>query len=131
MKSTLLSLISALILLFSSAFSALAEEYQTTTVKGTECYIYYVKQGEGFYSLNKKFGVTRDEVVKFNPSAKNGLNRGQKLYIPIPENAKPDASAASSTVHTVKQGESLYSISKQYNTTVSELWCSTACRHRL
>ena len=121
MKSTLLSLISALILLFSSAFSALAEEYQTTTVKGTECYIYYVKQGEGFYSLNKKFGVTRDEVVKFNPSAKNGLNRGQKLYIPIPENAKPDASAASSTVHTVKQGESLYSISKQYNTTVSDI----------
>lgn len=121
MKSTLLSLISALILLFSSAFSALDEEYQTTTVKGTECYIYYVKQGEGFYSLNKKFGVTRDEVVKFNPSAKNGLNRGQKLYIPIPENAKPDASAASSTVHTVKQGESLYSISKQYNTTVSDI----------
>lgn len=121
MKSTLLSLISALILLFSSAFSALAEEYQTTTVKGTECYIYYVKQGEGFYSLNKKFGVTRDEVVKFNPSAKNGLNRGQKLYIPIPENAKPDASAASSTAHTVKQGESLYSISKQYNTTVSDI----------
>lgn len=121
MKYTLLSLISALILLFSSAFSALAEEYQTTTVKGTECYIYYVKQGEGFYSLNKKFGVTRDEVVKFNPSAKNGLNRGQKLYIPIPENAKPDASAASSTVHTVKQGESLYSISKQYNTTVSDI----------
>lgn len=121
MKSTLLSLISALILLFSSAFSALAEEYQTTTVKGTECYIYYVKQGEGFYSLNKKFGVTRDEVVKFNPSAKNGLNRGQKLYIPIPENTKPDASAASSTVHTVKQGESLYSISKQYNTTVSDI----------
>lgn len=121
MKSTLLSLISALILLFSSAFSALAEEYQTTTVKGTECYIYYVKQGEGFYSLNKKFGVTRDEVVKFNPSAKNGLNRGQKLYIPIPENAKPDASAVSSTVHTVKQGESLYSISKQYNTTVSDI----------
>lgn len=121
MKSTLLSLISALILLFSSAFSALAEEYQTTTVKGTECYIYYVKQGEGFYSLNKKFGVTRDEVVKFNPSAKNGLSRGQKLYIPIPENAKPDASAASSTVHTVKQGESLYSISKQYNTTVSDI----------
>ena len=121
MKSTLLSLISALILLFSSAFSALAEEYQTTTVKGTECYIYYVKQGEGFYSLNKKFGVTRDEVVKFNPSAKNGLNRGQKLYIPIPENAKSDASAASSTVHTVKQGESLYSISKQYNTTVSDI----------
>lgn len=121
MKSTLFSLISALILLFSSAFSALAEEYQTTTVKGTECYIYYVKQGEGFYSLNKKFGVTRDEVVKFNPSAKNGLNRGQKLYIPIPENAKPDASAASSTVHTVKQGESLYSISKQYNTTVSDI----------
>ena len=121
MKSTLLSLISALILLFSSAFSALAEEYQTTTVKGTECYIYYVKQGEGFYSLNKKFGVTRDEVVKFNPSAKNGLNRGQKLYIPRPEKAKPDASAASSTVHTVKQGESLYSISKQYNTTVSDI----------
>ena len=121
MKYTLLSLISALILLFSSAFSALAEEYQTTTVKGTECYIYYVKQGEGFYSLNKKFGVTRDEVVKFNPSAKNGLNRGQKLYIPIPENAKSDASAASSTVHTVKQGESLYSISKQYNTTVSDI----------
>lgn len=121
MKSTLLSLIAAIVMLLSSLVPVRAEEYKTTTVKGTECYIYYVKQGEGFYSLNKKFGVTRDEVVKFNPSAKNGLNRGQKLYIPIPENAKPDASAASSTVHTVKQGESLYSISKQYNTTVSDI----------
>lgn len=97
-----------------------AEEYKTATVKGTECYIYYVKQGEGFYSLNRKFGVTRDDVVKLNPSARNGLNRGQKLYIPIPEKAEVNTSPDVAT-HIVKQGESLYAISRQYDTTVAEI----------
>lgn len=121
MKSTFLSFAAIIVMMLLSTASVSAEEYKTKNINGTECYIYYVKQGEGFYSLNRKFGVTRDEVVKLNPSAKNGLNRGQKLYIPIPANTKETASGSVPATHTVKQGESLYSISRQYNTTVNEI----------
>lgn len=121
MKSTIISIFAAVAIFIAAPFQISAEEYKTATVKGTECYIYYVKQGEGFYSLNKKFGVTRDEVVKYNPTARNGLNRGQKLYIPVPVNGNDVTASSASNTHVVKQGESLYSISKMYNTSVNEL----------
>ena len=120
MKQTALTIIAAIAMMLAATAVSRAEEYKTATVKGTECYIYYVKQGEGFYSLNRKFGVTRDDVVKLNPSARNGLNRGQKLYIPIPEKAEVNTSPDVAT-HIVKQGESLYAISRQYDTTVAEI----------
>lgn len=115
------------------ASAALAENYKTATVKGKECYIYYVKQGEGFYSISRKFGVTRDEIVKYNTSAKSGLNKGQKLFIPINnKNSKSPAvkeevnevqpeQIKAPALHVVKPGENLYFISKKYNTSVSEI----------
>ena len=99
------------------------DNYKKTTINGTECYIYYVQPGEGFYSISKKFATTRDEVVKFNPDAKNGLNKGQQLYIPISNTAKSsDGKTVEEPIrHIVKKGESLYSISKQHNISINEI----------
>ena len=110
-------------ILFISIYSYGTNSYKKTTINGTECYIYYVQPGEGFYSIGKKFGATRDEVVKFNPETKNGLNKGQKLYIPISSSTESNGSKGveEPIKHVVKQGESLYSISKQYNISINEI----------
>lgn len=99
------------------------EGYKKTIINGTECYIYYVQPGEGFYSIGRKFGVTRDEVVKFNPTTKNGLNKGAKLYIPTITQTNSDSSQSGvlPTTHIVKAGESLYAISKRYNISINEI----------
>ena len=110
-------------IIFVSIYSYGTNSYKKTTINGTECYIYYVQPGEGFYSIGKKFGATRDEVVKFNPETKNGLNKGQKLYIPISNTTESNESKGveEPIKHVVKQGESLYAISKQYNISINEI----------
>ena len=110
-------------ILFACINSYGTNVYKKTTINGTECYIYYVQPGEGFYSIGKKFGATRDEVVKFNPTTKNGLNKGQKLYIPVSSSTdgNEEKGVNEPIKHVVKQGESLYSISKQYNISINEI----------
>ena len=109
--------------LFISINAFSTNGYKKTTINGTECYIYYVQPGEGFYSISKKFATTRDDVVKFNPETKNGLNKGQKLYIPISNTTEGSngKTVEEPIRHIVKQGESLYSISKQYNISINEI----------
>jgi LysM repeat protein len=45
-------------------------------------YIYKVEKGETLYSLCRKFGVTREELLEFNPDLKDGLKNKMKLWIP-------------------------------------------------
>ena len=110
-------------ILFVSINSFGTNDYKKTTINGTECYIYNVQPGEGFYSISKKFATTRDDIVKFNPEAKNGLNKGQQLYIPISSKAEGNdgVTVEEPIRHIVKHGESLYGISKQYNISINEI----------
>ncbi len=117
-----ISAITIFLLLINIGINA-TNGYEKTVINGTECYIYYVQPGEGFYSIGKKFGVTRDDVVKFNPETKNGLNKGQKLYIPalIQSNNKNGQGSVTTATHIVQAGESLYAISKKYNISINEV----------
>lgn len=73
-------------LLFCFAFtfllSAQTENLQTKVIDGKEFYIYKVKPSEGFYILSHKFGISQEEIIRYNPAAKNGLKKGQLLMIP-------------------------------------------------
>ena len=121
----LFSKISALITLFllicSNSFGI--EDYKKTTINNTECYIYEVQPGEGFFSIDKKFGVSRDELVKFNPEIKNGLKKGQTLYIPTSDNNTNEKVETNSkpVSHIVQPGETLYSISKKYEVSINDI----------
>lgn len=72
------------------------------TINGTDYYYYEVKPKESIYSLVRKIGVSRDDIMRFNPSAIDGLRANQVLLFPVsefagnerrevcPENAVPD-----------------------------------------
>ena len=44
--------------------------------------LYYIEKGEGFYSLERKFGLSRSDIVKLNPAVKDGLKSDAQLWIP-------------------------------------------------
>lgn len=106
---------------------ALALVAQTTdlprkTLNGKEYYVYKVSKGEGFYNITKKFDISQEDIIKYNPSAKSGLKRGQVLFIPVDKNATSEAGSRTEPFeHTIKRGESLYAISKMYGVSIDEI----------
>ena len=87
-----------------------------------------VEQGETLYGLAKRYGVTVDELITANPGSEKGIKTGQKLNIPktstvassrniaSPQVAVPQVSEP--IIHTLQAGEDIYTVAKQYNTSI-------------
>lgn len=43
---------------------------------------YTVEPAEGFYRLEQKFGLTKAEIIRYNPQVVNGLKKGMILKLP-------------------------------------------------
>ena len=93
-----------------------------TTVAGHEFYYYETRAGESIYDIAAKLGVTKDDIIKNNPDAADGIDPGMRLYFPVDGKtvAAPQATVAQ-TIHVVEQGETLYGLAKRYRVTVDEL----------
>lgn len=118
---------------------------QTNTVKHT------VADGESLYSISKKYNTSVATLIDLNPQVDEGIKTGMVLNVPqaaespkteIKEVEKPktetivektetektqetsnsiNATTQEYEYHTVAEGETYYSISKKYKTTVSAL----------
>ncbi|MBQ1738022.1 MAG: LysM peptidoglycan-binding domain-containing protein [Muribaculaceae bacterium] len=98
-----------------------------------------VEQGETLYGLAKRYGVTVDDFIAINPGAEKGLKVGQKLNIPQAASKTVDAATnqqvanafnhssnnivvspqnAETVFHQLKEGENIYSLAKQYNSSI-------------
>ena len=84
------------------------EEQQTT-----EYISYTVKKGDTLYSIARTYGVSVNDIMKFNNLNSNLLSIGQNINIPISE--------VITNTYIVKKGDSLYSIARTYNTTVDNI----------
>lgn len=93
---------------------------------------YTVKKGETIYGISKSHGVSIEELLKYNPSARDGLKAGDVLTLPVGDDSPADtaeegmtkkelAAAKKKTYHTIAKGQSLYSIAKSYGLTLDEL----------
>ncbi len=78
-----------------------------------------VEKGEGLYAISRRYNVGVDAINKANPEAKDGLKLGQILLIPT--SLKKEQAKEEVILHTVKSGETLYAISKQYNVSVDQI----------
>ena len=76
---------------------------------------YTVKKGDTLYTLANKFNTSVDNLKSINNLTTDSLSIGQILKIPA--NNMED----SNNSYIVKSGDTLYSIAKQYNTSVSDL----------
>jgi len=96
---------------------------------GKNYYEYVVRRGETIYSITHQFEIDKELFLQCNPNvAADGLKADQPVYLPV--EAVPEKKAtpmqvenitATGSTHLVKKGETLYGISKRYNTTVEKL----------
>lgn len=93
-----------------------------TTIGGNKYYYYETQSGESIYDIAARLGVTKDDIIKNNPDAADGIVPGMRLYFPVDGKAAPaPATSSSNTIHVVEQGETLYGLAKRYGVTVEEL----------
>ena len=117
------SYIAILFSLFTMMAIAQSLPYPKVTVNGQEFYQYEVKPGEGLFSVSRTFSMPVDQILKHNPTAKDGLMNGQKLIIPIlQQDEKPVMDQNSVFYHTIERGETVYSLAAMYNTTEAEIY---------
>ena len=57
-----------------------SEQYE---VLKQEVLLHQVQKKETFYALQKKYGVTKKELIRLNPVLKEGLKDGQLIQIPV------------------------------------------------
>lgn len=77
---------------------------------------YTVKKGDTLYSIANMYGLTVNELKKLNNLTSDNLSIGQSLII-----EKLPSPSTDVNTYVVKSGDTLYSIAKKYNTTVSNL----------
>ncbi|MES2862979.1 MAG: LysM peptidoglycan-binding domain-containing protein [Bacteroidota bacterium] len=94
-------------------------------------YEYEVQQGETLYAISKKLGISVDEMIKNNPTSKDGVASGQQLtYFASKKFVSSTAQVVKNDVvvkkeianlHTIQAEETKYSVSKKYGISIPEL----------
>jgi len=77
--------------------------------------VYTVKSGDTLYSIAREYDVSVNELISYNNLSSSNLSINQQILIPKEEEVDL------SNTYTVKSGDTLYSIARNYNTTVNEL----------
>ncbi|MBC7329877.1 LysM peptidoglycan-binding domain-containing protein [bacterium] len=94
--------------------------------------VYEVKEGDSLWSISRKFGVSIEEIAKFNNiKIEKTLQIGEKLRIPQKEGSNTNAittngeqkvkSLAGTGVYEIKEGDSLWTIGKKFGVSPEEI----------
>lgn len=91
-------------------------------IEGKRFYVHKVEAGNTLWGLQQMYGVKADKIMEANPVLSEGLKTGQTILIPIEEETasvpKPELETSD---YKVRRGETLYGLSRKFNTTVDEL----------
>lgn len=79
-KRTIISFAGALLLLNGNALNL-----PTKAIGNRQYYYYTVGAHETVYGVSRKLGISREDIVRNNPAAADGLRNGTVLYFPVEE----------------------------------------------
>ncbi|HEY1046303.1 MAG TPA: LysM peptidoglycan-binding domain-containing protein [Bacteroidia bacterium] len=88
---------------------------KTEINNSAETDFHVVASGETLYSISRIYSVSVDELIRMNQLVNTQLQIGQKLKI------KESANLLAMKKHVVKSGETLYSISRIYGVSISDI----------
>lgn len=87
-------------------------------IGGKKFYQHKVEEGNTLWGMQQMYGVPYQEIVDANPGF-SGLKKGEIVLVPFKGGAVEKEVKTSD--YRVKNGETLYGLSKKFNTTVDEL----------
>lgn len=102
---------------------AQALDLPTMSINGKKCYYYRVQRGDTVYGLSRLLGLSREQIIKTNPSAADGLKAGSLLYFDYntfkdvnPAAVETQRSAVPRT-YTVQKDETLFGVAHRFGIT--------------
>lgn len=78
--------------------------------------MYTIQNGDTLWSISRKFGVSVDDIRKLNNLTSDILSVGKTLLIPT-----GDIASNNIIIYTVKRGDSLWALAREYNTTIDDI----------
>ena len=82
-------------------------------------FTYTVKKGDSLYSIANLYNTSVNTLINLNNLKSNSLSIGQKLL--VPETYSSPTTIPNYTNYTVKKGDSLYSIAKNFNISIDTI----------
>lgn len=93
---------------------AIGQIIKLPSTSSTASDTYIVKKRDSLYSIARTYNTSVDKLKEINNLTSNALAIGQVLKL-------PSSNASENVVYTVKKGDNLYSIAREYETTVDAI----------
>lgn len=90
---------------------------------GNPFYEHRVEQGQTLFSIAKAYQVTIEQILQSNEPMDQSLKVGQIIFIPVVKTDKSGEQNSEIRINyrRVARGETLYSLAREYNTTVEKI----------
>jgi len=95
--------------------------YKPFPISKTTFKIHIVKKRESMFGIAQQYGITQDELIKYNPQVTNGLKKGMEIKIPIKEQTKLKGEDEFFIYHQLRRGENLQTLAGLYNVNITVL----------
>lgn len=125
MTKLIYSLVVMIVIAMPIYTSAQSVELKRAAANAPSIDLHVVTKGETLYSISKSYKTTIDELRRLNPALMDdNLPLGSTIKVPVVKDAMVTAEKGRSLTpvyYTVRKKETLYAISKRFNTKVDSL----------